>query len=52
VEARRSVVARYGLPGTGKTTLAVAFAEQHRADYLAIWWVRCESELTLRSDMT
>ena len=37
------VVAIYGPPGTGKTTLAAAYAEQHRGDYRATWLIRAHS---------
>jgi tetratricopeptide (TPR) repeat protein len=37
--------------GVGKTTLAAAYAEQHRSDYRATWWIRAQSEPTLRADL-
>jgi len=35
--ARRVVL--YGLGGSGKTEMAVRFAERHRNDYVAIFWI-------------
>ena len=40
-----------GLRGVGKTTLAAAYAERHRADYRATWWIRAQTEATLRADL-
>jgi class 3 adenylate cyclase len=46
-----SVTALHGLRGVGKTVLAAAFAERHRADYRAAWWVRAETEAGVRADL-
>jgi tetratricopeptide (TPR) repeat protein len=43
--------ALHGLRGVGKTTLAAAYAERHRADYRATWWIKAETESTLRADL-
>ncbi len=50
-EGRVVVTALYGLRGVGKTTLAAAYAERHRNDYRATWWVRAETEATIRADL-
>ena len=46
-----SAAALYGLRGVGKTTLAAAFAERHRGDYRATWWVRAQTDASLRADL-
>jgi tetratricopeptide (TPR) repeat protein len=46
-----AVAALHGLRGVGKTTLAAAYAERHRADYRATWWIRAQTEATLRADL-
>src|SRR5262245_48305196 len=38
-EGRVAITALHGLRGVGKTTLAAAYAEKHRTDYRAIWWI-------------
>jgi tetratricopeptide (TPR) repeat protein len=43
--------ALHGLRGVGKTTLAAAYAEQHRSDYRATWWIRAETIPTIRADL-
>ena len=49
--SRVAITALYGLRGVGKTTLAAAYAELHRGDYLATWWIRAQTEPTMRSDL-
>ncbi len=49
-EGRVAVTTLHGLRGIGKTTLAAAFAERHRSDYRATWWIRAQSESTMRAD--
>ncbi len=46
-----AITALHGLRGVGKTTLAAAYAEKHAADYRATWWVRAETESTMRADL-
>jgi Tfp pilus assembly protein PilF len=45
------IVALYGLRGVGKTTLAAAYAQRHKADYRATWWIRAQTESTMRADL-
>ena len=42
-EGRVAITALHGLRGVGKTTLAAAYAEQHRGDYRATWWIRAQT---------
>jgi hypothetical protein len=46
-----AIAALHGLRGVGKTTLAAAYAERHRADYRAAWWIRAQTEATMRADL-
>lgn len=48
---RAAITALHGLRGVGKTTLAVAYAEHHRKSYRATWWIRAETESTMRADL-
>jgi hypothetical protein len=48
---RVAVTALHGLRGVGKSTLAVAYAYAHREDYRATWWIRAETESTMRADL-
>ena len=50
-EGRVAITALHGLRGVGKTTLAAAYAEKHKSDYRATWWLRAQSESTLRADL-
>ena len=50
-DARMAITALHGLRGVGKTVLAAAYAELHRGDYRATWWVRAETEPSLRADL-
>jgi hypothetical protein len=50
-EGRVAITALHGLRGVGKTTLAAAYAERHREDYRATWWIRAQAESTLRADL-
>ncbi len=46
-----AITALHGLRGVGKTVLAAAYAERHRARYRAAWWIRSETEAGLRADL-
>jgi tetratricopeptide (TPR) repeat protein len=48
---RVAITATHGLRGVGKSTLAAAFAEYHRPDYRATWWIRAQTESSLRADL-
>ena len=50
-EGRVAITALHGLRGVGKTTLAAAYAERHREDYRATWWIRAQVETTMRADL-
>jgi hypothetical protein len=50
-EGRVAITALHGLRGVGKTTLAAAYTERHRNDYRATWWIRAQTESTLRADL-
>ncbi|MCA3364778.1 MAG: ATP-binding protein, partial [Roseomonas sp.] len=50
-EGRVAITALHGLRGVGKTVLAAAYAEQQRATYRATWWLRAQTESTLRADL-
>jgi tetratricopeptide (TPR) repeat protein len=50
-EGRVAITALHGLRGVGKTTLAAAYAERHRDDYRATWWIRAQTESTMRTDL-
>jgi tetratricopeptide (TPR) repeat protein len=46
-----TVAALHGLRGVGKTTLAAAYAERHRSDYRATWWIGAQTEDRMRTDL-
>jgi tetratricopeptide (TPR) repeat protein len=48
---RAALTALYGLRGVGKTTLAAAYAERQRGNCRATWWIRAETEPTMRADL-
>src|SRR5436853_309969 len=50
-EGRVAITALHGLRGVGKTTLAAAYAERHRGDYRATWWIRAQADTTMRPDL-
>jgi tetratricopeptide (TPR) repeat protein len=50
-EGRVAITALHGLRGVGKTTLAATYAERHRSDYRATWWIRAQTEPTMRADL-
>jgi tetratricopeptide (TPR) repeat protein len=50
-EGRVVITALHGLRGVGKTTLAAVYAERHRGDYRATWWLGAHTESTMRADL-
>ena len=48
---RVAITALHGLRGVGKTTLAAAYAERHRGDYRATWWIRAQTATSMRADL-
>jgi tetratricopeptide (TPR) repeat protein len=50
-DSRMAVAALHGLRGVGKSVLAAAYAELHRGDYRATWWVRAATEPSMRADL-
>jgi tetratricopeptide (TPR) repeat protein len=50
-EGRVAITALHGMRGVGKTTLAAAYADRHRGDYRAAWWIRAQTETTMRTDL-
>jgi len=50
-EGRVAITALHGLRGVGKTSLAATYAERHKADYRATWWIRAQTESTMRADI-
>jgi tetratricopeptide (TPR) repeat protein len=50
-EGRVAIAALHGLRGVGKTTLAAVYAEHHRDKYRATWWIRAQTEPTMRADL-
>jgi tetratricopeptide (TPR) repeat protein len=50
-EGRVAITALHGLRGVGKTTLAAAYADRHRSDYRVTWWIRAQTESTMRADL-
>jgi tetratricopeptide (TPR) repeat protein len=50
-QGRVAITALHGLRGVGKTTLAAAYAELHRGDYRATWWIKAQTEPTIRGDL-
>jgi hypothetical protein len=50
-EGRVAITALHGLRGVGKTTLAAAYAQQHRGDYRATWWINAQTEPSMRADL-
>jgi tetratricopeptide (TPR) repeat protein len=46
-----AVTALHGLRGVGKTTLAAAYADRHRGEYRATWWIRAQTAPTMRADL-
>jgi tetratricopeptide (TPR) repeat protein len=47
---RVAITTLHGLRGVGKTVLAAAYADRHRGDYRATWWIRAQTDSTMRAD--
>jgi hypothetical protein len=50
-DGRAAATALHGVRGVGKTTLAAAYAERHRGDYRATWWIRAQTAGDMRADL-
>ena len=50
-DAPVSVAVLHGASGTGKTTLAIAYANSRRAEFRVIWRIRARTESTIRADL-
>jgi tetratricopeptide (TPR) repeat protein len=48
---RHALTVVHGLRGAGKTTLAAAYAEKCRGEYRATWWIRAQTDSTMRADL-
>lgn len=48
---RIGVVAIQGLPGVGKTQLAVEYANRHADSYDLVWWIPCDTAESAHSAM-
>jgi tetratricopeptide (TPR) repeat protein len=46
-----AIATLHGMRGVGKTTLAASYAERHRGDYRATWWIRAQTEAGMRADL-
>jgi tetratricopeptide (TPR) repeat protein len=45
------VAVLHGVSGVGKTTLAMAYANSHRAEFRVIWRIGARTESTIRADL-
>jgi Tfp pilus assembly protein PilF len=50
-DGRAAITALHGLRGVGKTVLAAAYADRHRGDYRATWWIRAQTSDGMRADL-
>jgi tetratricopeptide (TPR) repeat protein len=50
-EGQVAITAVHGLRGVGKTVLAAAYADRHRGQYRATWWVRAQTTDSMRADL-
>jgi tetratricopeptide (TPR) repeat protein len=50
-DGRAAIVVLHGLRGVGKSTLAATYAVRHRDQFRATWWVKAETEATMRADL-
>ncbi|HEY4404889.1 MAG TPA: tetratricopeptide repeat protein [Xanthobacteraceae bacterium] len=46
-----AIATLHGMRGVGKTTLAAGYAELHRGDYRATWWIRAQTDAGMRADL-
>jgi TIR domain len=49
-QGRVAITTLHGLRGVGKTVLAAAYADRHRGDYRATWWIRAQTDSTMRAN--
>ena len=50
-DGRVAITTLHGLRGVGKTTLAAAYADLHRTEYRATWWIRAQTDSTMPADL-
>ena len=50
-QGRVAITALHGLRGVGKSTLAAAYGHRRCEDYRATWWIRAETDATMRADL-
>lgn len=50
--SQRKVVLLHGLGGVGKTQMAIAFMEEHRDNYSAMFWLNSKNEDTLKQSFS
>jgi tetratricopeptide (TPR) repeat protein len=50
-KGRVAITALSGLRGIGKSTLAAAYAERHRREYRATWWISAQMDSSMRTDL-
>jgi hypothetical protein len=48
---RIAITVVHGLRGVGKTVLAGTYAEKQRRGYRATWWIRAQTEPSMRADL-
>ncbi len=48
---RRPIVVLRGIPGSGKTTIAAAYARMHMDNFRLCWWVRAADEALAATDL-
>jgi tetratricopeptide (TPR) repeat protein len=46
-----SAITLTGMAGVGKSTVAIAYADDHRSAYKATWWIRAEDEAGIAADL-
>jgi tetratricopeptide (TPR) repeat protein len=50
-EGRLATTALHGLRGVGKTALAIVYADRHRGAFRATWWIRAQTQSSMRADL-